>query len=227
VILVLQLLLALAYSALVHAASALDQPALASAALVVLVVLLLVAPLLHRRAWAWLALPVLLLGVHALHRAGLVAVPILLVPVAFIALVGWWFGRSLRPGRVPLICKVVAAMEDTTLEAMEPALRAYARSLTAAWAWLLGLLSLANLLLALVAVPDGLLARLGVAAPVTVTQTQWSWWANLLNYGLMGLFFLVEYQFRKRRFTPTDGSFLLFARRMMALGPAFWRDFLR
>lgn len=225
--LVLQALLALAYTVLAHVASARDDDRVGAVALVVLVLLLLLAPLAHRRWWAWLALPPLLAAVFALWRAGSVAVPMLLVPVAFVALVAWWFGRSLRAGRIPLITRIVAALDRTPPPAMEPALRDYTRRLTAAWAWLLGALALLNLALALVAVPDGLLARLGWESPLAVTRTQWSWFANLCNYGIVGGFFVVEYHARKRRFPGRYRSFADFLRRLAGLGPAFWRDFLK
>lgn len=225
--LALQLLLALAYSLLAHVASATGDERLAALALVDLVLLVLVAPLARGRPWAWVALPLSLAAVLALHREDQVAVPMLLVPVAFIAMVAWWFGRSLRAGSVPLITRIVSALEATAPDALEPGLRRYTRTLTAAWALLLATLCVANLLLALVAVPDGLLVRFGWQAPVSVTQAQWSWFANLLNYGIMGVFFLFEYQLRKRRFPNRYASFAEFARKLAALGPAFWRDFLR
>jgi uncharacterized membrane protein len=225
--LAVQFILAGTYSLLAHVASARHDDRIAAWALVDLVLLLLIAPLLHRRLWAWALLPVLLWCVFAIHRAGLVAVPMLLVPVVFIAVIAWWFARSLQPGRVPLISRIVAALEDTTPEAVAPELQRYTRRLTTAWAWLLAGLGLANLVLALIAVPDGLLARLGWQAPLTVTQAQWSWFANLLNYGILGGFFLAEYHTRKRRFPGRYKSFADFARRLAALGPGFWRDFLK
>ena len=89
-------------------------------------------------------------------------------------------------------------------------------------------MTLVNLTLALIAVPDGVLAQFGIVAPVTVTETQWSWIANIANYGVMGGFMLIEFQWRKRVFPvrPYRNAFD-FARRMAALGPAFWRDFFR
>ena len=68
----------------------------------------------------------------------------------------------------------------------------------------------------------------GIAPPVAVPHSAWSWFANLLNYGLVGGFMLGEYQYRKRRFPRRPyRNGLDFARRMAALGPAFWRDLLR
>ena len=83
-----------------------------------------------------------------------------------------------------------------------------------------------NLVLALVAVPRGLLATFGVAAPFAVTEAQWSWFANWLDYGLVGVLFVVEYLVRKHRFPGRYHSFSDFLRRMAALGPAFWRTLL-
>src|SRR3546814_14838355 len=80
--------------------------------------MLLLAPMARRRWWAWLALPSLWLGVLVLYCDGLVRAPMLLVPVAFVALVAWWFGRSLRAGRVPLITRIVSAPDEVAPEAM-------------------------------------------------------------------------------------------------------------
>lgn len=223
----LQALLALAYTLLAHLASARHDARLGAAALAVLVSMLLLSPLARRRWWAWLALPLLAVAVAVLYRAERVALPLLLVPVAFVAMVAWWFGRSLRGGRVPLITRIVIALEGTALATMAPDLRAYTRRLTAAWAWLLGALALLNLLLALIAVPDGLFAQLGWTPAWTVTRTQWSWFANLSNYGIIGGFFIAEYHVRKRRFPGPYRGFFDFLRSMARLGPAFWRDFLR
>ena len=67
-ILALQVALAVAYALLAHAASVGSARA-ALAALLVLVALVLVAPLAHRRPWAWILAPLLALGAWALHRA--------------------------------------------------------------------------------------------------------------------------------------------------------------
>ena len=226
-ILVFQALLALAYTVLAHLSNAWDRPDLAAIALALLALMLLLAPMLHRQWWAWAALPLLWLGVLVLYCDGLVRAPMLLVPVAFVALIAWWFGRSLRDGRVALITRIVSRLDDIAPAQMAPELLRYTRALTAAWAWLLAGLALVNLILALVAVPDGLLATLGLRSPLPVTRTQWSWFANICNYGIVGGFFIAEYQFRKRRFPGRYDSFLGFLRKMAALGPAFWRDFLK
>lgn len=226
-ILGLQALLALAYTLLAHLASARQDDRLGAGALLLLVLMLLLAAMAQRRVWAWLLLPVLCLGVLALYRAGLVTIPILLVPVAFVVLIAWWFGRSLDSPRGPLITRIVAAIEGVTPQQVAPELRAYTRGLTAAWALVLGLLGAINLLLAMIAVPGGLLASLGVQPPLAITREQWSWAANLLSYGIVGGFFAGEYLLRKRRFPGRYRNFADFLRKLAGLGPGFWRDFLR
>ena len=111
---------------------------------------------------------------------------------------------------------------------MTPDLYRYTRQLTFAWALLLALLAVINLLLALCAVPDGVLAQLGHVPPVSVTNAQWSLFANVLNYGIVGGFFVVEYLLRKRRFPHRPyRNALEFGQQMARLGPHFWNEFLR
>lgn len=219
--------LALAYPFLAHAASVRDSGALAAAALGTIVLMVLAEGLLHGRARAWLALAACVAALVALARSAHAQLPLLLVPVAFIALVAFWFGRSLVAGRVPLITRIVAALDRQPPGELAPGLRRYTRRLTLAWAVVLSLLAACNLVLALLAVPGGLLASLGIAVPLAVSEAQWSWFANGANYGLVGGFFFAEYLYRKRRFPGRYRSFLDFLRRMAGLGPAFWRDLLR
>lgn len=223
-ILILEIALALAYSVVAHIASARHDGPLAVCALAILLLMLLAAPLSQRRFWAWVALAAGLAALLWLARSPYAQVPILLVPTAFVALVAYWFGRSLVSGRTPLISKIVTAMES---EPPSPELLRYTRGLTAAWAIALGVLASLNLGLALIAVPDGLLAQFGAHPPLTVTETQWSWFANIFNYGIIGGFFAVEFAIRKRRFPGRYHNFADFLRRLRGLGPAFWRDFLR
>jgi uncharacterized membrane protein len=219
--------LALAYPLLAHIASARQAPVLAAIALADIALIVLLEPLLPRRAGAWALLAAIAIALWWLARTPYALLPLLLVPVAFVALVAWGFGRTLRAGRVPLIGRIVAALDGIPHAALAPDLRAYARSLTLAWTLLLATLASCNLALALLAVPGGLLASIGVAAPVAVSEAQWSWFANISDYGIVGGFMLLEYAYRKRRFPGRYHSFLDFLRKMARLGPAFWRDLLR
>lgn len=226
-ILALEIALAAAYTLLAHLASSGGGPSLALAALLVLVALLLAAPMLHGRLWAFALAAACAAGAAWLYAAGLAMLPLLLVPVAFVLLVAWLFARSLQPGRVPLITRIVAGLDAVAPGQLPADVAAYARRLTAAWAAVLGVLALGNFVLALLASPGGLLALAGFDSPWPVSHRQWSWCANLLNYGIVGGFFLLEFAWRRRRFPDRDRGFLQFMRRMGALGPAFWRDFLR
>lgn len=223
----LRVALLVAYPVLAHLASTRGDGRFAALALLDLALLGLVEPLLRPRAWAWLALAAAAVALWWLARSPLAQLPLLLVPVAFIALIAWTFARTLRAGSVPLVTRIVAALDKTTPDALAPGLRAYTTNLTRGWAGMLGALALCNLALAAVAVPGGLLAGMGIAPPYSVTESQWSWFANVLNYGFVGGFFLLEYLYRKRRFPGRYRNFADFARRMAGLGPAFWRDVWR
>jgi uncharacterized membrane protein len=222
----LRLLLALAYPLLAHLAGARHDPALAAIALGDLAVIVLLQALLHRRIGAWLLLAAMVVGLAGLARSHYALLPLLLVPVALLVLMAWTFGRTLSRGRVPLITQIVAALDAMPASALAPELRSYTRNLTAAWALLLGALALVNLTLALLAVPNGLLASAGITPPWPVGEAQWSWFANIFNWGIVVGFFVGEYQMRKRRFPGRYRSLLDFLQRMARLGPAFWRQLL-
>ncbi|WP_372016786.1 COG4648 family protein [Pseudoxanthomonas sp. 10H] len=221
-----QLALGVAYPFLAHMAGT-RGGAWSALALADLVLLMLAGPLLRRRWWALGLLVLLLAPLSWWVGSTWLDLLLLLPPVLFTAWLAWWFARSLLGGRVPLVTRIVAALYAQAGWSTPPALLAYARRLTAAWAGLLLFLALANAALALCAVPGGVLHAFGVAPPVAVSHAAWSWFANLLNYGLVGGFMLAEFQYRKRHFPQRPyRNGVDFARRMAALGPAFWRDLL-
>ena len=219
--------LLLAYLPLSHFAVLRGDSRLLALALAAIVLGLLLEPLWHRRAWAWSVLALALAALWHYAAAPWLELALLLMPVVFLWMFAWLFGRSLLPGRAPLIARIVAALEGGTATTLEADIARYARRLTAIWASVLGLLGLVNLALAVLATPSGVLARLGIAAPVHVTDAQWSWFANGVNYGLVGLVFVIEYAYRSHRFPGRYKSPLDFARRMAALEPAFWRDLFK
>lgn len=222
----LRLLLLAAYAPLAHFAGTRQSSLLAVLALGDLALLVLIDGLLRRRLAAWLAFAVSAVALIALARSRHALLPLLLVPPLFTAMIGWWFARSLRPGREPIIGKVVGALYARAGMPLSARHRSYTRGLTVAWAVLLALLTVVNLILALIAVPDGVLMRLGVDSPVTVTNAQWSLVANIANYGVLGGFALIEYQVRKFVFPVRPYRNIVdFGRQMAALGPVFWQGF--
>jgi uncharacterized membrane protein len=218
----LRLGLAAAYLLFAHLASDRHDQGLAACALGAIVVLVLLRPLLLRRLRAWTLLLVFAAAVYALARAGYALLPLLLVPAAIIGVVAYAFARTLRT--VPLITRMVVGLDATPVAEMSPDLLRYTRTLTQAWAALLGALALLNLAFALLSVPDGVLASVGITTSLAIDQSHWSWFAGVFNLGVMVGFFLIEFTIRQRRFPGRYASLLDFMRRMKQLGPAFWRD---
>lgn len=195
-----------AYLLLAHLASAGDDPRWAALALFDIALLVLLRALLRPRAPAWLLLAALGAALWRLGGTPHVWPLLLAVPVAFVAFVGFGFARTLRAGSVPLVTRIVAALDGVPADALEPEVRDYARRVTLAWAVLLFALALFDLAMALLA-----------------SRVQWSWLANIGDYVVIGGFMLAEFAWRKHRFPGRHRSFLDFLRRMAALGPGFWR----
>lgn len=225
VIAAVRVLLAIGYPLLAHWASLHDRSDIAVLALVDLCLIVLLLPLAQRRPGAWALLALAVAGLWWLRATPYPQLMLLAPPVLFTAVLSWWFGRSLLAPRQPLISRIVAGLEQCEPAQLSPQLRRYTRRLTATWAALLAFLALANCVLALIAVPDGLLTRLGHPPLVVVSQEAWSWFANLLNYGIVGGFFIGEYLVRHRIFPERPyRNFVDFLRKLGALGPGFWRQ---
>ena len=218
----LALLLALSYPILAHVAVARGDARLMALAIVSLSAALLLPALVRGRPGAWLAALAIAALVSGAARWDATAFLLYVPPVALNLLAAFVFARTLGPGRVPLIEQFSRAMHEG--RPLDPRIPPYARRLTVAWALLLAGLALVDLVLALVAVPGGVLARFGVAAPFTVPQTAWSWFANFLSWGLIGALFIAEWFWRKREFPVQEyGRFGDYARRLARVGPALWR----
>ena len=222
---VLRLLLAIAYPLLAHWASHDGGGWPAAIALIDLALIVQIEALLHLRVGAWLVFAAIVAGLAAIAHTAYPQLLLLSPPVLFTGALAWWFARSLRAPREGLITRIVAALDACAPSQLPADVYRYSRQLTAIWAWLLDGLALANAALAMIAVPGGVLARLGQTPPIAIGQDQWSLFANLLNYGIVGGFFVGEYQFRKRLFRDRPyRNFWDFLRRMGGLGPAFWRS---
>lgn len=218
----LPIALALAFPALAHASAVYASLELATLAVACLLVLV---------CWPLRARPLIALGVFIagaavltlLYRSGHAHLPLMLPPVLFNLAIGLYFARSLAAGRMPLIERIVRALNHG--EVHHPDVPAYARAWTRTWAVLLMSLAAINAVLALLAQPKGLLLSLGLAPPLTVPLELWSLFANLLNYLIVALVFVAEYAYRSRRFPHSDyGGFIGFLKRVGRLGPAFWRS---
>ena len=126
---------------------------------------------------AGLALALALIGpMPWIPAAWLLAVP----PVVIYLALAVWFGRTLLPGRVPLISRF-ASLERGDLE---PVLARYTRRLTAIWTAFF--LAMATLAAVLAVLADG---------------HTWSLFTNGLSYLLMGVLFFGEYAYRRLRYS--------------------------
>jgi uncharacterized membrane protein len=224
----MRVLLLLAYPLLSHVASLRTEGAWAAAAMLSLVLLVLLVPLAQRRWWALSVLGLCTLALFWLAGSPLAWMLLLAPPVVFPLLVAWGFARTLAADRVPLIGRIMRALYQNAGMPVTDALDRYTRRLTVAWVVVLVLLAALNLALAASAVPGGLLAAFGLQPWWPVSHEQWSWCANIANWGLIGGFFIVEYGLRMCLFPDRpDRNPAQFARQMAQLGPAFWRDLLR
>lgn len=110
-----------------------------------------------------------------------------LPPVLINGVLALAFGASLRPGRTPLIERIMAVLEFEGADP-PPELRTYARMLTGQW----------TLFFAAVAVTS---AALAVAAPLQA----WSLFANILIFVLAAVLFTLQYGWRLWRYRRLGG----------------------
>lgn len=190
--------LALAYPLVAHFAVIHNSLALIGVALAILILVPMLPALVRGSGAAWLALPPLAAGLWWLSRSTHATLPLYIAPVLVPGFMAGAFGSTLLAGQTPLIEQLIRLMEPT--EEPEPAVLDYARKLTRAWTLFFIALSTTNLVLALLARPDGLLVSNGIEPPLTVPQEWWSLFANAIGYLLVAAFFLIEYAYRRRRF---------------------------
>jgi hypothetical protein len=100
------------------------------------------------------------------------------------------------PGSEPLIARLIAVLEGPARVAL-PRVAGYARALTSVWAIVLGLQALLLTALIVCAVPDGLLARYGIAPPIAIAGQDWRWFLELGSYATVLVLLVLEYAFRR------------------------------
>ena len=127
-----------------------------------------------------------------------------LLPVMIHAAMFGLFAGSLRPGETPIIARVAVAMRPR-LAAAEVV---YTRSVTLAWA----------IFFLTMGIVSGLLA-------IFASTAIWSWFVNVASYFLVGLFFVIEFVFRRRVLAEyVDYGFVAF---MLSLARTDVRRFFR
>jgi len=197
------------YPLLTHLAVHLHSLALTAAAALLLLVLSLRGALAARRPWAWLALAagVGLLAWTALSGGRHDALfALYAAPVMIYVFLAWFFGRTLRRGSVPLITRMAVHLHAEAVE-KRPEMRAYTRRLTEFWTALFLALAAVNLGLAALISPDGIIELLGGRSPWPLPPTLWSLFANFLSFGVVLLFFAIEFLLRSRRFPEAHARY--------------------
>jgi uncharacterized membrane protein len=212
--------LAACYALLAHLAVETGSARLTAACLALLAAVVLARGMAHGSRIAWALAIVAGAGLALAASRKWVWLPLYLPSVSSDAIMAWVFGHTLAADRVPLIERMARRLRGAAEEPVEPEVARYARSLTLAWTVLFAVLGLISLVLALCAEPNGVLWLLGLAPPVEVPQSDWSWFANIGEYGIVAGFFMVEYAYRRRRFPeqPYEG-FADFVRRLAAMAP--------
>lgn len=165
--------LAIAFPLVNHAAAMLGIPAVG---LAWLALVLGAGFLLGSRSPVLLLLALLCLAAALVgHLTSNAALLQRIPPVIIACGLAWVFGRTLLPGRIPLISRIGRRMRG---ELPAPVAR-YGHRLTVVWTLFFVLLGLECLLLGLFATPFW-----------------WSLFTNFINYGLVALLFIVEYPIR-------------------------------
>lgn len=189
----------IASSALIHFALARPAPRLEWLAICSLVFVPFSIPLIRLRWRAWLAFLALCAAAGGLVAAGggrpLLYAPSIVIPAAL----AWFFGRTLRAGRQPLVAVVALAARPNTPDYL---LR-YSRQLTVFWTGIFVAMTTWDLALA-------------VLAP----HAWWSFMANCCNYLVIGAAVVLEYVYRLLRFRDYDHpGFVEYIRIVMRADP--------
>jgi len=125
--------------------------------------------------------------------------PLYLMPVLINTTLGVLFGRTLLPGRTPLITGISIRLHGK----LEVGVADYTRHVTQIWTAFFTLLLIESLTLALV-------------APLEI----WSLFTNILNYLFAGLLFVGEYFYRVRHLDHLEHpDFVRFLRSLSRVSP--------
>jgi uncharacterized membrane protein len=164
-----------AYPALIHVCFAFDRPLIIAGMWLVASVVGLAVTVRRGPRSLSLLFGVLLTAGVALWWWGdaveLMFLPPVLINIALMVL----FGRTLLPGATPLVARIASLWRGS----LDPAVALYTRRVTIAWTAFFALMVAES-------------AGLALFAPLHI----WSLFTNFLNYILVLMFFIVEYQLR-------------------------------
>lgn len=165
-------------------------------AMLALLTALLLPALVARRAYAFVAWPVLALALVALASSGWLGVLMDALPAVINGAIAWFFGRTLMRGRQPLIAYFIATIEGRDRLEL-PGVARYARWLTAFWAVLLAVQASLLALVFCFAVPGGLLVALGIESSIRLGGSFYMAYAHIGCYLVIAAAFILEYPVRR------------------------------
>jgi uncharacterized membrane protein len=192
-----------------------------------LISVLLLPGLRRGRVGAWLTWLAIAAALAWLAHSGHGEVALDSLPVLINAALCFVFARTLRPGREPLIARIIGILEGPERLA-QPGVERYARRLTWAWALVLGLQACLLCVVVACSVPAGLFARFGEQPPFAIPPA-WRWYLHLGSYVLVLGFLVLEYAYRRWHLrhlvhAPLPVFLARLARRWPALAASFAAD---
>ncbi len=189
--------LLLAYPLLAIAGAVTHRQIFPLLALILLLTVVMLPRLLRLRLAPWLIWSAVLATLWLSSLYGFAGLLLEAVPVLINAALACWFGRTLATAE-PLVARFIVAIEGAG-RLQQPGIARYARQLTWFWTLLLGAQALLLTVLLLGAEHSGLLARLGMASPLQISERWAAAWLHFGCYVLLGAAFLLEYGYRRWR----------------------------
>jgi uncharacterized membrane protein len=175
----MQVLLVVLYPLLVHLSIVLGLPILQALALVSLAAGFCYGGLKNGNIGLWLFLVALAAVAVPLALADITLYLLYVPPVALPLLLAVVFGNTLLPGREPL----VTAIGEASRGPLSAEMRSYSRHVTILWTAVFCLMAVEAFALTITGHPE-----------------LWSWVTSIINYLLVGVLFLGEFLYRKKRF---------------------------
>lgn len=178
---ILAITLVVAYPLLVHISLVFAIPQLMFIAPLVFLTGAFWYGLIARNLIAWVVFSALCVSILLVEYAGLTLYLLYLPPILLPLLMLFIFGRTLGAGREPLITAIGEAARGPLSQAM----RRYTRRLTQLWCLVFITMIVWSAILPWLEQPE-----------------LWSWFTNVINYGVVGVLFIGEFALRKKLF-PT------------------------
>lgn len=176
---VIAIALIAAYPLLVHVALVFAVPRLLFIAPMLFLAGVCWQGLVNRNKRVWLAFSLLCTGIALLEYLDLTLYLLFLPPVIIPLLLLFIFGRTLISGREPLI----TAIGEAARGPLSMAMRSYTRGLTQLWCLVFVAMIVWSAILPWLEQPE-----------------LWSWFTNIINYGVVGVLFVGEFMLRKKLF---------------------------